>query len=77
MYTTVHFNSDSIDVPVIPETALLQGADDNYVFVQIAPNTFVRRAVKIAVTKNKKAIVEEGLEPGEKIIGQGGYYLKL
>ena len=76
MYTTVHFSSDTINVPEIPETALLQGADDNYVFVQVAPNTFVRRTVKV-VTKDKKAYVEEGLEPGEKIIGQGGYYLKL
>ena len=77
MYTTVHFNSDTIQVPAIPETALLQGADHNYVFVQVAPKTFVRRNVTVAVTKDNQAFVEEGLEPGEKIIGQGGYYLKL
>ena len=77
MYTTVHFFSDIMYMIEIPETALLQGTDDNFVYVQVAPNTFVQRKVKVEVSSGKKTIISEGLKPGEKIIGEGGYYLKL
>ena len=77
MYTTTHFISDPLPMYKIPETALLQGEEGVFVFVQLTPRTFVRRKIKVETTKNHFAIVEEGLKPGEKIIGQGGYYLKM
>ena len=77
MYVTAHFVSDSLAMEEIPETALLQGENGGFVYVQVAPKTFVRRKVQVEVTRDKKAIVSEGLKPGEKIIGEGGYYLKM
>lgn len=77
MYTTVHFTADTVAMPAVPETALLQGAEDVFVFVQTAPDTYVKRSVTVESTSGKKAYISEGLKPGEKIISEGGYYLKL
>ena len=77
MYATVHFHSTPTEMPEVPETAILQGTDENYVFVEVKPNTFVKRVVKIEHAQKGKAIIAEGLKEGDKIIGEGGYYLKL
>ena len=77
MYVTVCFNSVPVDMPIIPETALLQGVDSNYVFVQTAPNTYVRRNVTVEATTEQGAVISEGLRQGEKIITRGGYCLKI
>lgn len=77
MYVTVCFQSEPMEMPVIPETALLQGTDSNYVFVEIAPDVYVRRNVQIEATTSKGAVVKEGLRAGDRIITQGGYCLKI
>lgn len=77
MYVTVGFNSDPVDLPVIPETALLQGVDANFVYVETAPNVYVRRDVKVEATTSQGAVIGEGLRPGERIITRGGYCLKI
>ena len=77
MYVNVCFNSEAVDMPIIPTTALLQGVDSNYVFVEKAPNVYVRRNVKVETTTEQGAVISEGLRPGEKIISRGGYCLKI
>lgn len=77
MYVTVCFQSEPVEMPIVPETALLQGVESNYVFVETAPNVYVRRNVKIEATTEQGAVVGEGLHPGDKIIVRGGYCLKL
>jgi cobalt-zinc-cadmium efflux system membrane fusion protein len=76
MYTTVHFLSVPVGQIQIPEKTLLQGEKDSYVFVQIAPLVFVRTSVTVETTENGIAVISEGLRPGDKIISEGGYYLK-
>lgn len=76
MYTTVHFLSTPVGQIQIPEKALLQGEKDSYVFVQVAPSVFVRMPVAVETTENGIAVISEGLSPGDKIISEGGYYLK-
>lgn len=76
MYATVHFRSLPKDMVQIQETALLQGIDGNFVYVQVAPNIFVNRRVEVESTSDGKAIISKGLKAGEKIISEGGYYLK-
>ena len=77
MYVTVCFTSDAVEMPLIPETALLQGVDSNYVFVETAPNVYVRRNVTVETTNELGAVISKGLRPGERIITQGGYCLKI
>ena len=76
MYTTMHFLSAPVEQIQIPEKALLQGEKDSYVFVQIAPAIFVRTSVMVETTENGIAVISQGLCPGDKIISEGGYYLK-
>lgn len=77
LYVTVRFNCDPVKMPIIPETSLLQGVESNYVFVEKAPNVYIRRNVKVEATTEQGAVISEGLRPGEKIIVQGGYSLKI
>lgn len=76
MYTTMHFLSAPVEQIQIPEKVLLQGEKDSYVFVQIAPAIFVRTSVTVETTENGIAVISQGLCPGDKIISEGGYYLK-
>ena len=55
---------------------MLQGERDSYVYVQIAPDVFVRTSVEVEATKGGFAVISNGLRPGDKIISEGGYYLK-
>lgn len=76
MYTTIHFMDKPADFIQIPETSLLQGEKNTYVFVQKAPDLFIKTPVEVEITKNGKAIISKGLSNKDIIISQGGYYLK-
>ena len=76
MYTTVHFRSVPQQILQIPETSLLQGIDGSYVYVQVSPKIFVKKSVEVEHTSCGKAMISHGLLAGEKIISEGGYYLK-
>ena len=74
--TTVHFVSAPIGQVQISEKALLQGEKASYVYVRVAPGVFVRTAVEVEATKGGIAVISSGLHPGDKVISEGGYYLK-
>ncbi len=76
MYTTVHFLDKASDFIHIPEKALLQGEKDSYVYVELAPNIYKRTPVEVETSKNGEAVISKGLSVGNKIISEGGYYLK-
>ncbi len=76
MYTTMHFLSEPADMVHIPDKALLQGEKDSYVYVQTAADTYVRRPVEVEVSGDGLAVITSGLAMGERIISEGGYYLK-
>ena len=76
MYTTVHFLDKPADCIVISEKALLQEENNSFVFVQKAPNKYVRTAVEVEGVGNNEVIVMEGLTVSDRIISEGGYYFK-
>ncbi|WP_161596803.1 efflux RND transporter periplasmic adaptor subunit [Chitinophaga vietnamensis] len=75
MYANVHF----IDPPQtqirVPATAIMQQENSGYVFVEAAPGAWCRRKVTTGETDSTQVIITGGLQPGEKIITQGGFYL--
>lgn len=75
MYTTVHFLDKPTQFVVIPETALLQGEKNSYVYVKKAPDTFIKTPVELETTQNGKAVISHGLATSDVIITEGGYYL--
>lgn len=76
MYATVHFLDKPSDFIQIPETALLQGEKNSYVFIQKSPDVLVKTPVEVEMTKNGIAIISKGLSNKDVIISEGGYYLK-
>lgn len=76
MYTTVHFLDKPMDCITIPEKALLQSDSDSYVFIQKTENVFVRTPVETEETQKGKMVITRGLNRGDKVISEGGYYLK-
>lgn len=76
MYTTMHFISEPAGMIHIAEKALLQGEKDSYVYVQVSENRYVRRPVEVEASKDGLAVIASGLHEGERVISEGGYYLK-
>ncbi|MCD8080580.1 MAG: efflux RND transporter periplasmic adaptor subunit [Bacteroides sp.] len=76
MYVTIHFTNMPRQQLVVPEKALLQDEKSTFVFVATAPDVYVKRPVEVDVTQDGKAYITDGLRPGEKVISEGGYYLK-
>lgn len=76
MYTTVHFLDKPSDFIQIPETALLQGEKNSYVFVKKASDLFLKVPVEVEATRNGTAVISKGLSNNDIIISEGGYYLK-
>ena len=77
MYVTVCFNGEPVEKPIIPPSALLQGATSNFVFVELSKNVYVRRNVVVEATTEQGVVVSNGLHEGERIITSGGYCLKI
>ena len=69
---------------VIPEAAVITDGEQRFVFVEVAPLTFVRRPVEIlplaspgaAVPGSDRVIVRSGLAPGERVVVAGAFTLK-
>ncbi|MEC4747020.1 efflux RND transporter periplasmic adaptor subunit [Methylomicrobium sp. Wu6] len=77
MYATVNILSDPEDKAiVVPLTAVFTEDESDYVFVSIGGNRYHKRAVKIGLRLKDKAVVEEGLKPGENLVVEGALMLR-
>ena len=54
---------------------LNQQEDDDYVLVECAQGTFVRRKVQTETVDSDRVRILEGLEAGESVVVKGGIYL--
>ncbi|HEX6042675.1 efflux RND transporter periplasmic adaptor subunit [Longimicrobium sp.] len=76
--------TDAATLLVIPETALVTEGEARYVFVEVAPRTFERRAVEVealsapgsTVPAVGRVAVRAGLTAGERIAVSGAFTLK-
>jgi cobalt-zinc-cadmium efflux system membrane fusion protein len=59
----------------VPQSALLMNNDSLSVFVQVAPWTFVRRAVTVADDEGADVRVVSGLAAGDTVVASGGVLL--
>lgn len=77
MYVSVHFMSEPKDMIVVPSSAIFQGEQFNYVFVQSSVDTFLKRRVVLGSGNDDKSLIsiKSGLAAGEKVITEGGIYL--
>lgn len=74
------FANVSFDVPLqsavfVPNSALLMDNDNTTVLVEVAPWTFVKRAVVPGFGEGDGARIDHGLNQGDRIIVKGGVLL--
>jgi membrane fusion protein, heavy metal efflux system len=72
MFANASFNEPQKSAVFVPNSALLMNNDSTTVFVEVAPWTFVRRTVLPGYGEGDGARIDEGLNPGDRIIVKGG-----
>ena len=65
------------NVLTIPNSALLEEQGNYFIYVQITPELFEKRSIKIGVSDGIKTEVMEGLSNEERIVSKGGIFIKL
>lgn len=75
MYVTVDFVDAPTKAILIPTKSLLQMNDASFVFIETAPGKYIKRKVETAGTQGDRVVIKSGLNDGDKIIADGGFYL--
>jgi len=63
------------DAVTVTQRAVMQGANDSFVYVVQADNTVERRTVVVAAMQEGVAAIEKGLNTGDKVVVDGQYRL--
>jgi multidrug efflux system membrane fusion protein len=61
---------------VVPEAAVQSGPNGNYTFVVKQDSTVEARPVRVATSRDGKALIIDGIKAGEKIVTDGQYRLR-
>ncbi|WP_089898100.1 efflux RND transporter periplasmic adaptor subunit [Chitinophaga arvensicola] len=76
MYVTVKFMDQAVPALLIPATALLQANETPYVFISTTDGKFIKRPITTNGSNNhQQVVVTAGLQAGDRIVTQGGFYL--
>ncbi len=75
MYVTVNFVAAPVDAILIPSKALLQMNDASFVYIETAAGKYIKRKVETGNTEGERVVIKSGLNTGDKIISEGGFYL--
>jgi len=79
MFATAAISIPSIDseeVVVIPSSAIQQIEGETTLFVQEGEGSFVMRGVSLGQKTGDYVQVLNGLDPGDRVVTEGGFYLK-
>jgi cobalt-zinc-cadmium efflux system membrane fusion protein len=75
MFANVSFAVIQAAAPAVPPSALLMNNENTTVFVEVAPWTFVRRAIEIGSQEDGSVRIQSGLQVGERVVTKGGVLL--
>jgi cobalt-zinc-cadmium efflux system membrane fusion protein len=75
MFATAIITTASQQRIIVPETAIMQGERQNFVFVRAGENAFVKRYVNVEAVVDGRAVIVSGLDKGDEIITNGGIYI--
>ena len=77
MYAAIDVQSEPDDKAVIvPLTALFTEGDSDWLFVAIGDGHYQKRPVKAGLRLKDKAIIQEGLKQGERLVVDGALLLR-
>ena len=62
--------------PAIPQTAIIGGIEEDFVFVE-SKGHFIRAVVTTAASSNGSAVISQGLRPGDKLVVKGADELRM
>ena len=72
----IHTDSDK-EVVNVPNGALVEEMGSYFVFVQVTPEIFEKRAVTKGVTDGLRTEIASGLAGGERVVSRGAIFVKL
>lgn len=75
MYVSAEFSSAGRLAAVIPSSAVFQAEGNNFVFAEVGSGIFVRHRIDFTMDNENMVIVESGLNPGDRIVINGGILL--
>ena len=75
MFATARFALAEDGGVTVPPSALLMNNDSTTVLVEVAPWTFVRRAVELGAEDEQSVRIVSGLKRGERVVVRGGVLL--
>jgi len=62
--------------PVVPESAVVTVGAERYVFVEVEPGAFERRAVQLEPLGGGELVVRSGIAAGERVVTRGAFTLQ-
>jgi len=75
MYVSVSFIDNMKKKIVVPSTSVFQDKTGEYVFISEHGNKFIRRSVNATGVEDDMMLINSGIEPGESIVVNGGFFL--
>ena len=79
MYVTATVVAGKIDnALLVPDAAVLRDAENEpFVYVAVTQDQFARRPVKLGESSDGKTQIASGLQPGERVAGDGSLFLQF
>lgn len=75
LFVTAVFESRATEVLAIPSSAVFQGPDASYIYIQDTPGHYRKAPVQVETLEKGLLRVLAGLEAGQTFIADGGIYL--
>lgn len=75
MLATMEIHNQQTRQTLVPESAVVREGDMDGIFVQLAPDIFILRPVKVGAEFGSRRALLEGIRPGEKIVIEGAFHL--
>lgn len=70
------FSKQGLELPLVPESALLTDDRSYFAFVRVGPGRFRRRDVEVGDREGGLVSIPRGLEPGEEVVVRGAFEIK-
>jgi membrane fusion protein, heavy metal efflux system len=79
MYVTATVHAGALsNALTVPDAAVLRDAENQpFAYVQVAPNQFARRRVKVGDSQDGRTLVQDGVKEGEHVVGDGSLFLQF
>ena len=79
MYVNATVQAGTVnDVLTVPDAAVLRDTENQpFVYIQSGSSQFARRQVKAGESHDGRTVIEGGLNPGDRIVGDGGLFLQF